>query len=115
MNTIYKINCEDKRELLKAFVTSDKLNKQEEVITAFLNRGSFIVTKNNSRHVPESSKIAAAKGIANVAGSKARVALSVIDNREAELKIFAKKLSSRDNECINAFLEELGRKGIRVS
>lgn len=114
MNTVYRINCEDKKELLKAFVTSKNLVKPEEVITSFSSRGSFIVTKKNNRHVPESSLIATASGIAVIAGSKVRVAISVADNKPAEIKVLG-KTSSESDACVGSFIEELEEKGFKVS
>lgn len=114
MTNVYKLDCNDKRELLRTFVKSSNLVKPEEVITSFESRGHIIVTKNNKTYVPESSAIAAATGVASVAGCKAKLAISLAHNRFAEIKVLKKDNSKNEAECVEAFLNELSANGVRV-
>lgn len=117
MRNIVRFDSTDKKGLLRSFVLSSKVVKPEEVITPFSNRSSIIVTKTNSRRVPESEVIATASAVASLAGSSVKVALNVADKKAAEMRFFAKGgcFSESERALVNAFIEELEENGFSVS
>lgn len=115
MNTTITFNCNDKKELLRAFVTSTMLNNQEETIYPFNQRGSMFVTRTNSRRVPESNTIAAASGYAMVPGGNVKVFIEVADNKAATLKFHTKNaMTANDEAKVDAFIGELKGMGFQL-
>ena len=117
MRNVVRFVDADKKELLRSFVLSSRLHKPEEVITSFSNRGSFIVTKTNSRRVPESDTIATASAVASLKGCGVKVALKVADNKIAEMRFLSKgsTFSAEEKVVVDSFLSELEESGFRVS
>lgn len=116
MNKSMKFNCQDKNELLKAFVTSDKLFKAEESISTFNQKLELLVTSTNKARVPASEKIAVATGKAKLSkkgsskinirvaddGAQSVVTLSVNGKNDLTEEIWGH---------VNAFLDDLEARG----
>lgn len=117
MNKVIRFSCQDKKDLLQAFVTSEALVNPEESIMPFSQKLELLVTKTNKTRVPISEKIALATGRAKLSRKgSSTLGIRVADDGDCArvtLTIKNKDIDLTEDQwnSLNRFLDELEYRG----
>ncbi|MDD5823128.1 MAG: hypothetical protein PUD55_01690 [Firmicutes bacterium] len=116
MKKTMKFDCNDKNELMRAFVLNEHLLKPETSILRFGTKFETLVTRKNRAKVPASSVIALATGRAKLSKAGGSIGIRVADDGDCakvtlDIKNKLEDLTAEQWEAVNCFLDDLENRG----